>query len=121
MRTYRHLRYEKPPLPDRFDGDPRTPPGFLEQFLREFTDPGDVVLNPFAGFVTTLRVATELDREAVGIEYEPAVASYAREQVPAATIHHGHALSFPVAELPAVDCVFTSPPYMVQQDDRNPF
>jgi len=37
-------------------------------FIRLFTDPGDVVLDPFAGSGTTLQAALELDRTAIGID-----------------------------------------------------
>lgn len=121
VRTYRHLTYEKPDLPDQFEDDPRTPPTFVETFIRKFTEPGDTVLDPFAGFGTTLRVATALDREAVGVEYDQERAAFTDKHAPDATVHCGDALSIPIEVLPAVDCVFTSPPYMVAQDHRNPF
>ena len=41
-------------------------------FIELFTDPGDLVLDPFAGSGTTLRAAGELERNSVGIEiHEP--------------------------------------------------
>jgi len=44
-------------------------PGALpEWFIRLFTSPGDVVLDPFMGSGTTLRVAKRLQRDAVGID-----------------------------------------------------
>ena len=39
-----------------------------EFFIKLFTDPGDLVLDPFAGSGTTSRVALRLGRRAVGIE-----------------------------------------------------
>ena len=39
-----------------------------EFFIQLFTDPGDVVLDPFSGSGTTFRVAAELGRIPVGIE-----------------------------------------------------
>ena len=39
-----------------------------EFFIQLFTDPGDVVLDPFSGSGTTFRVAQTLDRVGVGIE-----------------------------------------------------
>ena len=39
-----------------------------EFFIKLFTDPGDLVVDPFAGSGTTARVALRLGRQAVGIE-----------------------------------------------------
>jgi len=40
-------------------------------FIKLLTDPGDVVLDPFAGSGTTLQAALELDRTAIGIDISP--------------------------------------------------
>ena len=42
-----------------------------EWFIKLFTEPGDVVLDPFAGSGTTLFVAHEMQRKAIGIEIVP--------------------------------------------------
>ncbi len=42
-----------------------------EWFIKLFTKPGDTVLDPFAGSGTTLFVAHEMERNAVGIEIVP--------------------------------------------------
>jgi len=117
VQTYLHLAHEYEfDLPERFDSDPRTPVSYVEHFLREFTDPGDVVLDPFCGFGTTLRVAERLDREAYGVEYDADVAAFARERVAhPERVVHGDALDATSYEgLPAVDCCFTSPPFIVE-------
>lgn len=51
MRTFLTLRheYDEPP-PGDAETDVRTPRTAVERFLREFSDPGDVVFDPFAGF-----------------------------------------------------------------------
>ena len=43
-----------------------------EFFIKLFTDPGDVVLDPFLGSGTTYRVAKRLGRIPVGIELDAA-------------------------------------------------
>jgi DNA modification methylase len=51
------------PLPPEFaDDDVRFPETLVELLLREFTREGDVVLDPFAGFGTTLVVAERMGR-----------------------------------------------------------
>jgi len=40
-------------------------------FIKLFTDPGDMVLDPFAGSGTTLQAALELNRTAIGIDISP--------------------------------------------------
>jgi site-specific DNA-methyltransferase (adenine-specific) len=44
------------------------PEALPEWFIKLFTSPGDVVLDPFMGSGTTLRVAKRLQRHAVGID-----------------------------------------------------
>jgi DNA modification methylase len=123
MQTFLHLVHEYEfDLPDRFDGDPRTPATYVEHFLSEFTDPDDTVLDPFAGFGTTLRVAERMGREAYGIEYDAGVASFAREQVDhPERVVHGDALdATSYNDVPPIDCCFTSPPYIVQGMEADP-
>lgn len=44
------------------------PIGLLRDFVEQFTDPGDLILDPFMGSGTTLRAAKDLGRRAIGIE-----------------------------------------------------
>ena len=129
--TFVTLPYERThDLPDRFDGEGyvRTPPPYVEHFLDRFTAPGDVVLDPFAGFGTTLAVAERMDRRAYGVEYEADRAAYARERVTSPDrVHHGSAFDLPgltthdpdaaAFALPPVDCCLTSPPYSTEVVD----
>ena len=49
----------------------RMPKGLVEFFVSFLTDPGDLVLDPFAGSNTTGCVAEELERRWIGIEANP--------------------------------------------------
>lgn len=53
------------------EGHPTAKPlGMLQDLVRKFTAPGDVVLDPFAGSGTTLRAALDEGRRAIGIELD---------------------------------------------------
>lgn len=122
MRTAISLAYERSgALPAPFtDDDVRTPPALVERFLAEYSDPGDAVLDPFAGFGTTLRVATDMDRRAYGVELEERRVEYVREQGDHGTVIHGDARELAALDLPAVDCAYTSPPFMVEGMPADP-
>jgi site-specific DNA-methyltransferase (adenine-specific) len=54
------------------DGHPtQKPVPLLEYFIRDFTDPGETVLDPFMGSGTTGVAAVKLGRKFIGIEIEP--------------------------------------------------
>jgi len=57
------------------------PKALPEWFINLFTDEGDFVLDPFAGSGTTLEVAKELRRNAIGIEILSEYCELAREKV----------------------------------------
>ena len=78
--------------------------------------PGALVLDPFAGFGTTLRVASRLGRRAVGIELLPQRCAIARSEAPAATVHCADARRLGDLVTEPVDLVLTSPPYMTLGD-----
>lgn len=122
MHTYLQLSYEHDePLPPGEDGEVRTPPALVERLLETYTDPGDRVLDPFAGFGTTLRVAESLDRAAYGVEYEADRVAYVRERVAhPGRVVHGSALELPALDVPPVACCLTSPPFMVEGMDVDP-
>ena len=85
--------------------------------IEETTRPGDVVLDPFAGYGTTLAVAARLGRVAIGVEVLADHVDLVRARAGAgARVLHGD--SRLLAEVLAgeldgpVDLVLTSPPYM---------
>ena len=85
--------------------------------VEETTKPGDLVLDPFAGYGTTLAVAARLGRRAVGVELlaDHVDVVHARAGEGARVLHgDSRQLSTVVAgELDGpVDLVLTSPPYM---------
>ncbi|HEV2316554.1 MAG TPA: site-specific DNA-methyltransferase [Thermoplasmata archaeon] len=56
------------------------PPEIPRRLIRMFSVEGDTVLDPFAGTGTTLRVARELRRRAVGVEIETELAERLRRE-----------------------------------------
>jgi DNA modification methylase len=48
------------------------PEALMRELVTLFTDPGDTILDPFAGSGTTLVAAKRLGRKAIGIELSPA-------------------------------------------------
>ena len=57
------------------------PKALPEWFIKLFTDEGDWVLDPFAGSGTTVEVAKNLRRNAVGIEVLPEYCEMARDRL----------------------------------------
>lgn len=99
------------------------PPGetedvhFTESLARavitEFSIPGDLVLDPFAGFGTTPYVACQLDRRAVAVELLPERAACIRHRISAAAeVITADARDLASIVTTPVDLCFTSPPYM---------
>jgi DNA modification methylase len=125
METFLTLGYEQETdVPPEFVDDVRTPEAYVRHFLREHTEEGDVVLDPFAGFGTTLLVAEELGRVPYGVEYEEDRVAVVRDRVSADHAEHvirGSALELDSHDLPPFDCCLTSPPYMVEGMETNPF
>lgn len=123
MQTVVSLPYEKPePLPEWAEGDDRFPRVLAETFLRECSESGDAVLDPFAGFGTTLVAAEALERRGFGIEYDDRRAAHVRDRIadPDRLIE-GDAFEVDLDPLPPIDLIVTSPPFMVQGMASNPF
>lgn len=57
------------------------PRALPEWFIRLFTDPGDLVLDPFVGSGTTVSAACAMDRSIVGIDVLPEYAQLSRDQL----------------------------------------
>ena len=70
-------------LPKEFSQDDvRYPSALVERFLTEFTQPGDVVLDPFAGYGTTLFAAEKMGRKGYGVELLPQRVEFIRKRIP---------------------------------------
>lgn len=98
------------------DEDVHFAEGVAAAAVADLTDAGGRVLDPFAGYGTTLRVATAMGREAVGVELLPERAALARAAAPAATVLTGDARRLTQLVAPPFDLVLTSPPYMTATD-----
>ena len=124
VQTWLHLTNgNKTTLPQRFQHeDVRSSENMLEFFINEFTEKGQIVFDPFAGFGTTLLVAEEMGRVGYGIEYSKQKANYVHGLLDH-TEHliHGDSRKLMDYDLPLFDLCLTSPPYTNQDDDENPF
>jgi DNA modification methylase len=81
------------------------------------SQPGDLVLDPFAGYGTTVAVATRMGRRAIGIELLPGHLQIARRRAGAeASLILGDARELSRLVRGPVDLVLTSPPYMAAVD-----
>ncbi len=112
-------RSDRPPP---FEEDVTFSEAFVETVLSLYTEPGDVVLDPFVGFGTTIAVAERMDRVAFGVELLDDRADYARSRVRyPERIITGDARSIAGIALPACDFSLTSPPYMTRENHpQNP-
>ena len=77
------------------------------------TKPGDLVLDPFAGYGTTVAVAERMGRRGIGIELVPEHLEIARRRTGGTgTLILGDARELSHHVNAPVDLVLTSPPYM---------
>ena len=81
--------------------------------IEAFSEPGDVVLDPFAGLGTGVAAAAALGRTAIGVERDPRRAAAASRRVssPSRVVHADLSPRL-LEELPQPDLVFTSPPHI---------
>lgn len=123
MKSFFQLSHDLPEaLPGELaEDDVRYPPALVRAFLQEYTAPGDRVLDPFAGFGTTLTTAEHMGREAYGVELDPVKAGYIRERLahPERLIQ-GDARRVDTFGLPQFHFAMTSPPYMNIDDETDP-
>lgn len=113
--------------PPGADEDVHMLPAVVDHVIERCTDPGDLVVDPFAGFGTTLSRAVALGRRALGIELLPERVEAIRSVAPGAEVIEGDArelltiLDRAGHPRSAARLVLTSPPYMTTTDhDADP-
>jgi DNA modification methylase len=85
--------------------------------IDEYTAPGDVILDPFAGYGTTLVVAQRSGRAAIGVELRKDRADLIRSRLTDhARVVAGDARILSTLVQGPVDLCLTSPPYMTAVD-----
>lgn len=110
-------------LPSRFrHEDVRAADSLVEHWINKFTEPGQIVFDPFAGYGTTLLVAEALGRAGYGIEYSKPKADYVHGLLAhPENLIHGDSRNLLTYDLPDFDLCLTSPPYTNENDSENPF
>jgi DNA modification methylase len=99
------------------EDDVHFPESFVATVLDEYTSPGDVVLDPFAGYGTTLVVAERMGRTAIGVELLDEHADLIRSRLTGkARLIEGDARNITALVREPVDLCLTSPPYMTDVD-----
>ena len=124
VQTWLHLPMgNKIVLPSRFrHEDVRCADSLVEYCVNKFTEKGQVVFDPFAGYGTTLLVAEEMDRLGYGIEFSKEKARYVQKLLEhPGHLFHGDSRKLLDYDLPLIDLCLTSPPYTNQSDTENPF
>ncbi|MHA2143708.1 MAG: DNA methyltransferase [Candidatus Thorarchaeota archaeon] len=123
MKTYILLpNMKRGSLPKEFqDDDVRSSEFLVEHFIAHFTQPGDTVFDPFAGFGTTLIVAERMKRIPFGIEADERRYEYTRSKLAMKdNIILGDSRKLDTFPLPAIDFVFASPIFMGCDETKNP-
>lgn len=123
MKSYLYLDHAcSEPLPPEFSQDDvRYPESLVRCFLQEYTQPGDLVFDPFAGFGTTLVAAQGLGRLGYGLEVDAAKVSYACSRLrQPENLLHGDARRLLDYELPNFAFSMTSPPFMTRDEIDDP-
>lgn len=101
--------------PSEAEHDVSFSPALVEAFLAEYTAPGGLVLDPFAGYGTTLVVAEAMGRRSLGCELLADRVEFIRSRLgPLGAIHRQDARNLSAVCPSGVDFVLTSPPYMTR-------
>ena len=112
MRSWFQVDGTLPPIEFAGASDCRFPPELVHTMLEEYSAPGDLVLDPFCGFGTTLQVCAELGRIGIGFEPDDETFGYASKVIgPPHALYHDRAQNIADYALPPIDLVFCSPPF----------
>jgi hypothetical protein len=110
--------------PIDFEGyaDDRSPDELADRVIERFSQPGDWVLDPFAGLGTTLFSAARLGRRGIGFERNPERVAYVTARLPPP-----HQLvpqpvqTASLESLPRFALISTSPPYITVNIEDDPW
>lgn len=120
-KSWFQLKHNLPNIEVDDDTAVRFPITLPQRFIKQLTRRGNVVLDPFAGFGTTLFAAQKLSRVGIGVECEAKRVDFVRTRLrPPSRILHGDARKLAMFDVPPCDLCFTSPPYMRSFDVEDP-
>src|SRR5699024_7565970 len=111
---------ERPPGADE---DVHMLQAVVDHVIQRCSEPGDLILDPFAGFGTTLQRAVALGRQAIGVELLPERVRAIQQRVPAAEVVEGDARGLMSVlqnvrghdRQTEITVILTSPPYMTRE------
>lgn len=95
----------------------RIPPQVIENLLWLYTEPGDVVFDPFVGGGTTIEVAKRMGRRVWASDIEPATPTL---PIRTHNIMNGWPDDYPGGRFPKPSLVILDPPYWQQAAGRYP-
>ena len=117
-----HLEWKLERSAPPFEGnDIKFPESFARYIIKKHTKKGDKVFDPFTGLGTTLFTAEEMKRIPFGFETEEKKFEWVAGQLENWThLIHDDAYNLARYNLPKIDLVLTSPPYMPHRHKWNP-
>lgn len=123
MKTFMHMTHVEPPaLPSKFTEDGRMDFGLVEYLIESYSNVGDFVFDPFAGYGTTLLLAQRLKRIPIGFEKNLDKYSYFIDLLkPNSQIINDDFMNHKSLKFPKMDLCITSPTYAWENVGCNPF
>jgi tRNA G10 N-methylase Trm11 len=108
--------------PAEFSDDLCFTPELVAAFVSACTTPGQLVLDPFAGFGTTVHTAAAMGRQALGLEIDPVRVAYARSRLSEPEcMRQADVRHLDWASVSPFTLAIGSPPYMTRHGhDQNP-